>query len=192
MLTMRQVREWQSFCTCGRCWRNTSFSHCCTRRNDTKERSYMHLYLLRFLTNNNPGTFKSGLGGNWISDQIRLLFSQSQPPVPLTPHYLVASKRPVDAGAAAQATMRSFATPPHASFRRLQEERVLTEFKESCVQIWNAAAYGGSNLSANIDTAKNLPGRAFEMPDGWSNVFGIERYRAAEGLFDETAAVTVS
>jgi len=60
------------------------------------------------------------------------------------------------------------------------------------VQIWNAAAYGGSNLSANIDTAKNLPGRAFEMPDGWSNVFGIERYRAAEGLFDETAAVTVS
>ena len=152
----------------------------------------MHLCDHICLPNHSSGTFKSGLGGNWISDQIRLLFSQSQPPVPLTPHYLIASKRPVDAGAAAQATMRSFAISPHASFRRLQEERVLTEFKESCVQIWNAAAYGGTNLSANIDTAKNLPGRAFEMPDGWSNVFGIDRYRAAEGLFDETAAVTVS
>jgi len=135
---------------------------------------------------------KSVLGGNWVSDQLRLLFSQSTPPIPLTPHYTVLSKSPVEAGAAAQATYRSFATPPHASFRRLQEERVLTEFKESCVQIWNPATAGGASLMTNPEVARSLPGRGFEMPDGWNNVFGIDRFRAAEGLFDEKAVVAVS
>lgn len=138
------------------------------------------------------GTQKSQLGGNWVSDQIRLLFSQAQPPVPLIPHYTVLSKSPVEANAAAQATYRSFATPPHESFRRLQEERVITEFKESCVQIWNPATAGGTSLTGNPEIAKGLPGRGFEMPDGWNSMFGIERFRAAEGMFDEKAAVAVS
>jgi len=138
------------------------------------------------------GTQKSNLGGNWVSDQLRLLFAQSQPPVPLNPHYTILSKSAVEAGAPAQAVYRTFATPPHASFKRLQEERVLTEFKESCVQIWNPATAGGASLMANPEVAKALPGRGFEMPDGWNNVFGIERFRAAEALFDEKAVITVS
>lgn len=141
------------------------------------------------------GTQKSPLAGNWISDQIRLLLSQSQPPIPLTPHYLVSSKSPVDAGATPQATYKTFATPPHESFRRLQEERVLTEFKESCVQVWNPARLSGStSLQASIDWLRlqQEPGRPFEMPDGWNNVFGVDRYRVAEGMFDEKAGLTVS
>ncbi len=30
------------------------------------------------------------------------------------------------------------------------------------------------------------------MPDGWNNVFGVERYRAVEGIFDEKSAITDS
>jgi len=35
-----------------------------------------------------------------------------------------------------------------------------------------------------------LPGRPFEMPDGWNQVFTSERFKIAEGLFDAAAALT--
>ncbi|PVI06972.1 Actin/actin-like protein [Periconia macrospinosa] len=134
------------------------------------------------------GVQKSPLAGNFVSNQIRLIFKQSQPEIPLTPHYMVKSKTPVDAGAAAQATYKTFATPPTDSFRRHEEERVLTEFKESVIEVWG----GNGRLSngANEDIAKQMPGRPFEMPDGWNQVFGVERFRPAEALFDANAALT--
>lgn len=133
---------------------------------------------------------KSPLAGNWVSDQLRLLFSESQPPVKIIPHYMVTSKTAVEAGAAAQATYRQFARPPKDTFKRLQEERVLTEFKESCVQIWNPMNNQGQNLAGSADYIKSLPGRTFEFPDGWNNVFNYDRFRAAEGMFDEKMALT--
>ncbi|KAF2201880.1 Actin/actin-like protein [Delitschia confertaspora ATCC 74209] len=135
------------------------------------------------------GVQKSSLAGNFVSNQLRLIFEQSQPKIPLTPHYMVTSKTAVDAGAPAQAVYRQFATPPGDSFRRLEEERVLTEFKESVVEIWNGPP-GQHRFSQNEDSARSLPGRPFEMPDGWNQVFGVERFKAAEGLFDAAAAFT--
>ncbi|KAF2144716.1 uncharacterized protein K452DRAFT_356836 [Aplosporella prunicola CBS 121167] len=132
------------------------------------------------------GVMKSPLAGNFISNQLRLTFAQSQPPVPLTPHYVVASKTPVEAGAPAQAVYKEFAKPPTASFRKMEEERVLTEFKESVVQVWGGP---GRLTGANEEIARNSPGRPFEMPDGWNQVFGAERFKAAEGLFDAKAAL---
>ncbi|KAL2356006.1 actin family [Cryomyces antarcticus] len=131
------------------------------------------------------GIQKSPLAGNFISSQIRLIFAQSTPPVPLVPHYMVKSKAPVDAGAPSQATFVKFDKPPAASFRRLEEERVLTEFKESIVRIWP----GPGKFAQNEEAARAAPGQPFEMPDGWNNLFGAERYKAAEGLFDHKAAL---
>lgn len=140
------------------------------------------------------GVVRSPLAGNFISSQLRALFSTSQPPITLTPHYLITSKTPVDAGAPPQATYRAFptATAPRQSFRWLQEDRILTEFKESVVQVWP----GPGRLSAlsqnggtNEEHAKTLPGRPFEMPDGWNQMFGVERYRVSEGLFDAKMAL---
>ncbi len=116
--------------------------------------------------------------------------------MPLTPHYLVSSKTPVDAGAPAHATYKPVGpgTAPHDSFRRFQEERVLTEFKESVVQVWPGPgrfAGHGQHGTTNEEYAKTLPGRPFEMPDGWNQMFGAERYRAAEGMFDAKMAFTV-
>lgn len=142
------------------------------------------------------GVARSPLAGNFVSQQLRLLFSSSQPPVPLTPHYLVSSKTPVDAGATAHATYKTFlpGAAPHDSFRHFQEERVLTEFKESVVQVWpgpGRLAGHGQHGTTNEEYAKTLPGRPFEMPDGWNQMFGAERYRAAEGIFDAKMAFTV-
>lgn len=140
------------------------------------------------------GTSHSPLAGNFVSDQVRLAFSLAQPPVPITPHYMVATKTPVDAGQPSQATYRTFPIPPHESFRRLQEDRVITEFKESCVRVWNPIRNGGNNLGASTEWLKT-PGESipFELPDGWNNVFNAQdRYRAAEGLFDAKGAVQSS
>ena len=104
---------------------------------------------------------------------------------------MVSSKTPVDAGQPSQAIYKKFATPPTESFRQFEEERVLTEFKESVVQLWEGPGRlnSGTQGTTNADVVKNWPGRPFEMPDGWNQVFGADRFRPAEALFDENAAI---
>jgi actin-related protein 4 len=143
------------------------------------------------------GVTRSPLAGNFISDQLRLLFSTSAPPINLIPHYLVTSKTPVDAGAPAIATYRSFApgTAPDASFRAFQEERVLTEFKESVIQVWPGPGRLSSHAASgtpNEELARSQPGRPFEFPDGYNQMFHAERYKPAEGIFDVKAALSSS
>jgi actin-related protein 4 len=133
------------------------------------------------------GVQKSPLAGNFVSEQIRMSFKQAQPEVPLTPHYMVKSKSPVDAGQPATATYKSFSTPPSDSFRLNEEERILTSYKESVVEVWPGP--GRFTGGTNEELARSMPGRPFEMPDGWNQVFGIERFRVAEGLFDHTVAL---
>ena len=139
------------------------------------------------------GVMKSALAGNWLSKQIRLMFAQQQPPVTVTPHYMVTSKTPVDAGAPSQPTLRKFDFEPSSSFRKLEEERVLTELKESVVQVWEGPGRlsSGTQGATNEEIAKSQPGRPFELPDGWNQVFGVERYKVIEGFFDAKAAYTV-
>ena len=125
------------------------------------------------------------------------MFASMQPAVPLVPHYMVKSKTPVDAGAPSNATYVNFDKPPTASFRQLEEERVLLSFKESVVQLWqgpgrlDSAVNGqgpGQASMTNMDAVKALPPKPFELPDGWNTVFGSERFKVAEGLFDHRAA----
>jgi actin-related protein 4 len=141
------------------------------------------------------GIQRSPMGGNWLSSQLRTLFNNSDPKVDLTPHFMIASKTPVDAGAPAQATYRTFDTPPTATYRALQEERILTEFKESVVQVWpgpGRLSSGTASGTTNEDFAKSQPGRVFEMPDGANQMWGVERFKVAEGMWDEKAALPMS
>ncbi|PQE20366.1 hypothetical protein CJF30_00001670 [Rutstroemia sp. NJR-2017a BBW] len=137
---------------------------------------------------------RSPLAGNWLSSQIRTLFNTVEPKVDLVPHFMIASKTAVDAGAPAQATYRKFDTPPTPSYRALEEERVLTEFKESVVQVWSGPgrlSTGTASGSTNLDAAKAQPGRVFEMPDGANQMWGVERFNVAEGMWDERAALPI-
>jgi actin-related protein 4 len=107
---------------------------------------------------------------------------------------MIASKTPVDAGAPPQAVYRKYEKEPSESFRALEEERVLTEFKESVVQVWsgpgrlNSMNATGSN---NLDYARSQPGRVFEFPDGANQMWGVERFTVAEGMWDEKAALPI-
>lgn len=134
------------------------------------------------------GVVKSPLAGNFVSSQIRQIFKQATPEIPLVPHYMISSKTAVDAGAPAQATYKTFDTPPTPSFRLNEEERILTEFKESVVEVWPGP--GRFSNGTNEEIAKATPGRPFEMPSGWNQVFTADRFRAAESLFDASAALT--
>ncbi|KAF2399943.1 Actin/actin-like protein [Trichodelitschia bisporula] len=140
------------------------------------------------------GVRVSPLAGNFVSQQIRLMFASSQTPVSLTPHYMVLSKAPVEVGQPSQAVYRKFAKPPTESFRRWEEERVLTEFKESVVQLWGESGRlsNGVPLSLSEDFFKDKSKRIFEMPDGWNQDFTLDSVRPAEGLFDEKAALVDS
>lgn len=141
------------------------------------------------------GVQHSPLGGDYISSQLRALFKTNSPqPITITPHYLVASKTAVDAGQPAQAKYKTFPPDkaPDASYRTLMEERTLSEFKECVVQVWpgpNKLSATGPNGVSNEEVAKSSPGRPFEFPDGYNQVFGIDRYRVVESLFDAKAAI---
>ncbi|KAK4693666.1 hypothetical protein P7C71_g3777, partial [Lecanoromycetidae sp. Uapishka_2] len=142
------------------------------------------------------GVVHSPLAGNYISQQLRLLFAQSTPVVPLTPHYLITSKTAVDANSPSAATYRKFpeGTEPHPSFRTFQEERVLTEFKESVIAAWPGPGRLGGHTpqgNTNMDVARQHPGKPFEMPDGWNQLFpAVDRYRPIESLFDAKLALS--
>ncbi|KAI5267739.1 Actin/actin-like protein [Aureobasidium subglaciale] len=140
------------------------------------------------------GVQKSSLGGNFVSEQLRLQFSKMDPAVSLMPHYMVKSKSPVDAGQPPNAVYIKHDIPPTDSFKKNEEERIFTSFKESMVQVWQGPGKldltDNMNNQPNVDVIKTLPPRPFEMPDGWNQVFGIERFRVAEGLFDAKAALT--
>lgn len=140
------------------------------------------------------GIQRTPLAGSWLNDQIRMMFTTMQPPAPLIPHYMVKSKTQVDAGAPSNATYVQFAKPPTDSFRRLEEERVLTSFKESVVQAWQGPGRldspGQGGYGSNMDHVRSLPPKPFEMPDGWNQIFGVERFKVAEGLFATSSAYT--
>lgn len=140
------------------------------------------------------GVRTSPLAGNFVSSQIRHIFGTAQPPVPLTPRYMVKSKGIVDVNQPSTAEYKKFDVPPMASFRAWDEESVLQEFKECVVQVWEGPGRlnGGSAGSSNIDVAKQYPPRPFEFPDGWNSVFGVDRFKVSEALFDAGAALGVS
>ncbi|KAL2887535.1 Actin-related protein 4 [Ceratocystis lukuohia] len=129
---------------------------------------------------------RSPVGGLWLSHQVRNMFATSESAVDLTPTFMVESKTAVDAGSTAQFTPRNFSFAIDPSFRAYEEERLLTDFKESVVEVWR----GPAKLTAagTEDAIRAQPGRVFEMPTGANQMWREQRYRVAEGMWDETAA----
>ncbi|KAK7984901.1 actin [Apiospora sp. TS-2023a] len=128
---------------------------------------------------------KSHVGGIWLSNQIRSMFDSSDPKIEVKPSYMVESKVPVDAGAPSQAILRKFGYDLHPSYRAYEDERLLTEYKESVVEVWRGP--GRYSNPGNEDLVKTQPGRIFEMPDGSNQMWREQRFRVSEGMWDETA-----
>lgn len=142
------------------------------------------------------GVQHSHLAGDFVSSQVRALFKKNRPhPIDITPHYLISSKTAVEPGQPARATYKNFAPDalPDPSFRRFLEDRTITEFKECVVQVWPGPSPLSSTISNGIPTeelARTTPGRSFEFPDGYNQVFGVERFKVAETLFDTKSVIS--
>ena len=141
------------------------------------------------------GVVRSNLGGNYISSQVRNMFAANEPqPITVIPHYLVQSKQPVDAGQPAQAIIKEFSPEslaPSASFRRYQEDKVVLEFKENCLQAWfnvNGIPFRGQGEAIAREQYQQYM-HPFEFPDGYNQTFSSERYRIVESLFDHQAYI---
>ncbi|ODA76093.1 hypothetical protein RJ55_08376 [Drechmeria coniospora] len=128
---------------------------------------------------------RSPVGGLWLSSQIRSLWETSEPKVNLVPTFMVENKTAVDALAPAQARLRDFSYPISSSFRAYEDERVITEFKESVVEVWRGP--GRYSAPGNEEYIKTQPGRVFEMPDGYNQMWREQRFKATEGMWDETS-----
>lgn len=130
---------------------------------------------------------KSPVGGLWLSQQIRTMWENNDPKIDIVPSFMIENKTPVDAGAPPQARLRNFPFEIHPSFRAYEEERLLTEFKESVVQVWPGP--GRFTNPGNEELVKSQPGRVFEMPNGSNQMWREQRFRVSEGMWDETAAL---
>jgi actin-related protein 4 len=133
---------------------------------------------------------KSPVGGLWLSSQIRSMWDSNEPKVEVVPTFMVQNKTPVDAGQPAQAKLRKFPFEISPSFRAYEEERLLTEYKESVVEVWRGP--GKYSNPGNEELVKSQPGRIFEMPDGANQMWREQRYRVSEGLWDDAAQLPVS
>ncbi|KAJ3215407.1 Actin-like 6A [Dinochytrium kinnereticum] len=101
------------------------------------------------------GIRKEALAGNAVSIFAQKMLEASN--VKVLPHYMIARKLAVDAG-----------TPANA--------RVLTEFKETVCHV--------SDYPYSEELAAGRPAKSFEFPDGYNNVFGAERFKIPEILFN--------
>lgn len=129
---------------------------------------------------------RSPVGGIWLSSQIRSMWDNSDTKVDLVPTFMVESKKPVEAGMPADYRPKTFDFEIADSYRAYEEERVLTEFKESVVEVWRGP--GRYQAPGNEDYVKNQVGRVFEFPNGSNQMWREQRYKVAEGFWDETAA----
>lgn len=132
------------------------------------------------------GIVKANIGGNFMSSQVRALLSSNEPPIPITPHYLVKSKQAVDAGQSPNVTFKEFPAgfaPPQDSYRRYQEEKVVLEFKEIALQTYinQNATFKGQGEMMTREQQYALP---FEFPDGYNQAFTSDRFRLVETMFD--------
>ncbi|RCI12298.1 hypothetical protein L249_0274 [Ophiocordyceps polyrhachis-furcata BCC 54312] len=132
---------------------------------------------------------KSPVGGLWLSSQVRSLWETSEPKVNLVPTYMVENKTAVDAGMPPQFRPRNWPFAIDDSFRAYEEERVVTEFKESVVEVWRGP--GRYGVPGNEDYVRSQPGRVFEMPDGYNQMWREQRFRLTEGMWDEAAGYPV-
>jgi actin-related protein 4 len=134
------------------------------------------------------GIMRSNIGGNFLSSQVRSMFAANEPePIKITPHYLVQSKQPVDAGQPANVVLKHFPSdfkPPRPSFQRYQEEKVVLEFKEIALQAWRPDNNGPFRGQGEVVTREQQYAHPFEFPDGYNQTFASERYRIVESMFD--------
>lgn len=129
---------------------------------------------------------QSPAGGLWLSHQIRALWETNEPKITATPSFMIENKTPVDASQQPNVRLKKFGFELHPSFIEFETEKLMTEFKESVVEVWKGP--GRYVNPGNEEWIKSQPGRVFEMPDGYNQMWREQRFKVCEGMWDETQA----
>lgn len=113
------------------------------------------------------------IGGSQLNEQVRFLLEKDLK-IPLYIHQEIAKKDLVELGNPSNPELIKNSSITK-SFRKYHIDRLLEEFKESCIQI-NEQPFNEANLARR-------PPKYFEFPDGHNRVFGLEKFRLGEYLF---------
>ncbi|GAA5864554.1 hypothetical protein JCM8547_005578 [Rhodosporidiobolus lusitaniae] len=127
---------------------------------------------------------KQPTGGALLSEILLASLQRGQPPVSVTPHYLVKTKESVEPNQPAKSSLRNErlpnpsdpSCPTTPSYHRLQELRVMHELKESTCEVLTPKWDDGA--------AQSKPTRPFEFPDGYNTYLGSQRLVVPEVLFN--------
>lgn len=132
------------------------------------------------------GIFRQDYSGGAAVSRALLHDFQSPPPrtprlggpiTELVPTYRVKNKKATEAGKEAQWQEREDRREGTTdSYKQYHQEKLLHEAKESLGQVFDQPW--------NEQQALQRPSRPFEFPNGYNDVFGIERLRASEVLFE--------
>lgn len=109
---------------------------------------------------------RTKFAGNYLNEQILKMFKEKD--ITVTPRFMVQSKEPVNPNEPSKYQPKSLSYTPTESFKEAEIDRVVEEFKETCVGIEPE----GTNAK-----------QWFEFPDGYNQKFDKERLQVAEALF---------
>jgi actin-related protein len=115
---------------------------------------------------------KAPIGGDFVTQQILQYLNQQG--VDLTPQCLIQMKQAVSSNQKPQ-YQRKDLTGITASFTNYHIQQMIHDFKET---ICNVAEAG-----FNERDLKRRPVKNYEFPTGFNTVFGIDRFKLVESLF---------
>ncbi|KAF9423041.1 Actin-like 6A, partial [Podila epigama] len=118
------------------------------------------------------GIVRQALGGDVLSEQVLQQFKESN--VDVVPQYLVAKKSPVEVGQKPIVKLRD--RPATASYHKAMQMRVIHDYKESVCQVAETT-YNEQNISGR-------PQKPYELPDGYNQNFGVDRFKIPEIMFN--------
>ncbi|KAI9152690.1 NuA4 histone acetyltransferase subunit [Blastocladiella emersonii ATCC 22665] len=119
---------------------------------------------------------KQPYAGEFLSHQAALTFGYNK--IDICPQYLIAGKKQVPTSLAA-AVVRRDRPNTHPTYHHHQLMRTFHDFKASV-----CATSERPFVEPTPDAMASLgPGRGYEFPDGYNNIFVAERFRVPEALF---------
>lgn len=117
---------------------------------------------------------KSPLAGDFITAQCRQMFEEKN--VEIAPPYVIATKEVSKEGGPAIFTKKNNLPSVGKSFHRHMVNETIQDFQASVLQV-SDGPYDESAL-------ESIPGVVYEFPNGYNDIFGVERFKICEGLFD--------
>lgn len=117
---------------------------------------------------------KSPLGGDYITMQCKNYLQEND--VEIVPPYLIGGKEPVKEKEKARWTKKRNIPEVTTSWHNYMTKKVVQDYQASVLQV--------SETPYDEKTVSSIPTAHYELPSGYHQDFGSERFRIPEALFD--------